>query len=109
MKTLLALLASSAMAIAYAQKAGCDGPESHQLDFWIGDWDLTYRQAGKVDHSRNRITRTLDGCVVLEEFSGAPGVDLDGRSVSMYDRASSRWKQTWVDNHGAYLDFSGGP
>jgi len=39
---------------------------------------------------------------------GAPGTPLKGRSVSMYDRASGRWKQTWVDNSGDYLDFTGG-
>jgi hypothetical protein len=109
MKNLPALLFSLVALAAQAQAAGCDGAESRQLDFWLGDWDLTYTQAGKVDHSRNHVTKTLDGCVVMEEFSGAPGVVLDGRSVSMYDRTSSRWKQTWVDNNGAYLDFVGGP
>ena len=109
MKTLPALALLLVAWGAHAQAPGCDAPESHELDFWLGDWDLTYTQAGKVDHSRNRVTKTLDGCVVMEEFSGAPGVALDGRSVSMYDRTASKWKQTWVDNNGAYLDFVGGP
>jgi len=109
MKTLLVFLGCLAAAQALAQTVGCDSPESRQLDFWLGDWDLTYAQAGKVDHSHNRVTKTLDGCVVMEAFTGAPGVALDGRSVSMYDRTASKWKQTWVDNNGAYLDFVGGP
>jgi hypothetical protein len=107
MKTLLALLCGIAALSTQAQ-VGCTGAESHQMDFWLGEWDLTYSQGGQVAHSRNRVTKTLDGCVVLEEFTGAPGVALDGRSVSMYDRTASRWKQTWVDNNGAYLDFAGG-
>jgi hypothetical protein len=93
---------------ALGQKTGCDSPESHQFDFWLGDWELAYREDGQEAHSRNRVTRILDGCAILEEFSGAPGVKLDGRSVSTFDRATSQWKQTWVDNSGSYLDFTGG-
>ena len=48
--------------------------------------------------SRNRITKVLDGCAILEEFSGAPGSKLDGRSFSQFDTATKQWKQTWVDN-----------
>src|SRR6185436_10682044 len=90
---------------AHAQAPrGCDSPEFRQLDFWVGEWDLTYGDGNK---GRNRITKILDGCVILEEFSGAPGVQLDGRSFSTFDRATGRWKQTWVDSSGSYLDFVG--
>ena len=84
---------------------GCDTPESKLLDFWVGDWELTYAGPdGKPVKSRNRITKILDGCAVLEEFSGAP---LKGHSVSTYDKATKQWRQTWVDNTSAYLDFTG--
>ena len=102
-----ALLGLAFAPYALAQAKGCDSPESHQLDFWLGDWDLSYAKNGQVVHSANRITRVLDGCVILEEFTGAPGTALDGRSVSTYDPAVSRWKQAWVDNQGSYLDFDG--
>jgi hypothetical protein len=97
---------------AVAQTAplhGCDSPESRQFDFWVGDWELSYKGPdGKVAASRNRITRILDGCVLLEQFAGAPGTKLDGHSVSTYDRNTKQWKQAWVDNTGSYLDFTGG-
>ena len=32
---------------------------------------------------------------------------LRGKSVSVFDTPSAKWKQTWVDNQGAYLDFTG--
>lgn len=32
---------------------------------------------------------------------------LRGTSVSTFDANSKKWKQTWVDNQGAYLDFVG--
>lgn len=104
-----ALLLAGLHAAAQQPQPGCDSPESKQFDFWLGEWDLSYKGPdGKVAHSRNRITRILDGCSVLEEFTGAPGVPLNGRSYSTYDRNAQRWKQTWVDNMGSYLDFVGG-
>lgn len=107
MRTLLALLLVPAA--VHAQQApvyGCDSPESHQLDFWVGEWDLSYANAkGETAKSRNRITKTLDGCVVLEEFTGGTGTKLDGRSFSTFDRATKRWKQVWVDNTASYLEF----
>jgi hypothetical protein len=87
---------------------GCDSPESKQLDFWLGDWELSFVEDGKPGRSRNRVTKILDGCAVLEEFTGAPGTRLHGRSLSTFDRATGQWKQTWVDNSASYLDFSGG-
>ena len=93
---------------ARAQAYGCDSPESKQFDFWLGEWELSYVDEGKPGKSRNRVSKVLDGCAVLEEFSGAPGTKLNGRSYSTFDRAGKTWKQTWVDNTGAYLDFTGG-
>jgi hypothetical protein len=111
---LLALLVAAAVLAATAVIAqsqpqyGCDSAESRQLDFWVGEWDLAYvGPNGQPAKSRNRITKTLDGCAILEEFTGAPGTKLDGRSYSAYDRAGKRWKQTWVDNTASYLDFVG--
>ena len=90
-------------------RPGCESAESRQFDFWLGDWELSYKGPdGKAATSRNRITKILDGCALLEEFSGPPGTPLQGRSHSTYDRGAGRWKQTWVDNTGSYLDFSGG-
>ena len=49
----------------------------------------------------------LDGCIVEENFSGGEAMHLRGRSVSVFDARAGRWKQTWVDNEGGYLDFIG--
>jgi hypothetical protein len=100
-------LAAAPAAWGQAPTYGCDSPESRQLDFWVGDWELAYKgPSGAPATSRNRITRTLDGCVILEEFTGAPGTKLDGRSFSTYDRATKQWRQVWVDNTASYLDFT---
>lgn len=108
MKTFLCAAVMLASSAVQAQTYGCDSPESKQLDFWLGEWELSYVEEGKQRKSRNRITKTLDGCAVLEEFTGAPGTKLDGRSISTFDRFTQRWKQTWVDNTASYLDFNGG-
>jgi hypothetical protein len=49
----------------------------------------------------------MDGCVVQENFSGESSMHLRGTSVSLFDVRSGKWKQTWVDNEGSYLDFTG--
>lgn len=89
---------------------GCDSPESKQLDFWVGEWELTTVGAapGAPNKSRNKVSRIMGGCVILEEFTGGAASKLDGHSVSAFDRATKQWKQTWVDNTASYLDFKGG-
>ena len=106
----LLLVGILAPCAAAAQPAahGCDSPQSREFDFWLGLWDLSYVAEGKPATSRNRVTKILDGCAVLEEFSGPPGTRLEGRSLSTFDRATRTWKQTWVDNTASYLDFTGG-
>ncbi len=85
----------------------CSAPEIKQFDFWIGDWNLTWpgKQPAEIGHGRNTVTRILGGCVIQENFSGE-AAHLRGTSVSTFD-ASGKWRQTWVDNEGAYLDFMG--
>ena len=87
----------------------CDAAQQKQFDFWIGEWDLTWpgEKPGDVGHGSNRIKRIMDGCIVQENFSGADSMYFRGTSVSVFDTNSGRWKQTWVDNEGGYLDFIG--
>jgi len=86
----------------------CDAPEFRQFDFWVGDWDLSWTTDGKLQQGRNTITRILDGCVVAESFRSGPPENLDGISHSTWDREAKLWRQAWLDNTGAYLDFTGG-
>jgi hypothetical protein len=79
----------------------CDSPAARQFDFWVGDWEFNGPSGGGI----NRVSKILDNCVVFENFSGTP---LKGQSLSVFDRATQKWKQTWVDNTAGYLDFSGG-
>jgi hypothetical protein len=62
---------------------------------------------GQTDRGMNSVQRILDGCIVQENFSGADAMHLRGQSVSIFDVRAGKWKQTWVDNEGGYLDFVG--
>lgn len=88
----------------------CTGPEWKQLDFWIGEWDLTWPAHGPnpAGTGSNRIEKVLGGCVVEESFAASGPSPLVGRSFSTYDPRTKSWRQTWVDNQGSYLDFTGG-
>lgn len=83
---------------------GCDSPESRQFDFWLGDWEFNSQGSKGI----NRVTKILGGCVVFEQFGDGTPNTLNGQSFSTYDRATKKWKQTWVDNTATYLDFTGG-
>ena len=85
-----------------------DGTE---LDFWIGTWDVTWAgDAGAGGAGTNRIGRILGDRVIHERFEGAD-VDstLHGESWSVFDAERHLWRQTWVDDQGAYLDLVGEP
>lgn len=80
-------------------------PDGSELDFWIGDWDVSWAGDGT---GTNRLTRILGGRVIREEFSGrSPRGSLDGLSLSVYDPQRALWRQTWVDDQGSYIDLVG--
>ncbi len=78
----------------------CSGDQYNTLDFWLGDWDVSWQGGGGT----NNIVKTHGGCVVNEDFN-SPG--LQGMSISIYDKTSGKWRQTWMDNQGSYFDFYG--
>jgi hypothetical protein len=80
----------------------CGTPEHRQFDFWIGEWSVT--QAGKPAGT-NRIERILDGCALLESWTGASG--FRGNSLNFYDATRKRWHQTWTDTSGLGLAIDG--
>jgi hypothetical protein len=85
-----------------AQPKPCSEPEQKQLEFWVGEWELTWpgNSPGETAHGTNSVQRILEGCIVQENFSGADAAHLRGQSVSIFDVRAGKWKQTWVDNEG---------
>jgi hypothetical protein len=82
--------------------------EAHQFDFWLGEWDLTWDGGGR---GNNTISRILDGQVIQEQFTAFPTSSDDksfqGLSLSVFVPELGKWRQTWVDNSGNYMDFVG--
>jgi hypothetical protein len=78
--------------------------EARQFDFWLGKWEAVW---GDDQHGRNVVTSILNDNVILENFNGQPGMDFAGMSVSVFNRRTGNWQQTWVDSEAGYLDFVG--
>ena len=111
---LFAFLILSVSAVpTFAQENGdsCSAPEYRQLDFWVGEWELTWpggqgnTPEGETGEGVNVITRELGDCVIYESFTGD---GFNGQSFSIYDARAEEWKQTWVDNQGGHIAFTGG-
>ncbi len=78
-------------------------PNASQFDFWLGDWDLSW---GDTSKGTNHISKELNGYVLQENFYD-PVTKYTGKSWSLYDSVNAVWKQTWVDNQGAYIALTG--
>lgn len=94
-----------------AQERSCDTDAGHALDFWIGEWGLTWpggqggTPEGGTGNGTNTVSRVLGDCVIEEQFRMA---GFDGMSVSVFNGRTKDWRQTWVDSQGGYIALSGG-
>lgn len=86
-----------AAAPAPAKIRSClDDPGYHELDFWLGTWDV---QVKGVVVGKNKIERILRGCAIMEHWEARRGDK--GKSLFTYDRVNDTWKQVWVTD-GAF-------
>ena len=76
--------------------------ENHQLDFWLGKWDV-YDRDEKVAESK--IERLSGTCSILESYAQVDG--FSGKSINFYDATLRKWRQTWVDKVGTVSEFTG--
>lgn len=120
LRVLLALAAASLLGALGAMAAGdtppappsppprppkaCATPEFRQFDFWLGDWNVVDPKGSVA--GTNLITLEMDGCVLHEHWTGSKGGH--GESFNIYDGATKRRHQTWVDGFGTLLLLDGG-
>lgn len=81
----------------------------NQFDFWIGEWNV-YDLKGNLAGT-SKITKILDNCVVLEEWTSAnkqQGLVYSGKSFNSYNAATKQWQQNWIDNIGGSTEFLNG-
>jgi len=84
---------------------GCTAPEHRQLDFWLGEWDVSPSATSSVIVAESSITAHEQGCVVMEHWR--PLRAGHGRSMNSYDAADGAWHQMWVDSNGRRTAFRG--
>src|SRR5215470_10812296 len=83
-----------------AAPPGCDAPEYHRLDFWLGEWDV--KDAHGALLGTNVVSRTLRGCAIEEKWTDAEG--HGGQSLFYFDRGLGLWKQVWVTEEGSFKE-----
>ena len=81
-------------------------PESHQFDFWLGEWNVfangTDKQIGE-----SRVESVVDGWALLENWTTG-GQQGTGKSLNSFNRASGQWQQYWVGGGGGISFYKGG-
>lgn len=110
MRTLFAVAATLALstpALAQQQAPNCQASEYRAFDFWIGDWEA-FRADTNAPAGRSSVRAEDSGCVITEHWTSI-GQPYSGRSLNIYDRASQKWEQFWVDSTGNRVRFVGGP
>jgi len=113
MKYLLILLMLFPLTMA-AQETGAEDPgangacsaaEYRQFDFWAGEWIVT---SNGQPAGTNTIEMIHGGCALKESWQGAGEGGISGSSFNIYDAATGKWHQTWVDANGTLLQLDGG-
>lgn len=88
----------------HAQSSPCANHEVfNKLDFWVGEWEVLAPSGQKA--GQNKITKILDSCAILEEWTGAGG--SIGKSLNFYNPQEGKWRQVWIDNFANALFFDG--
>ena len=102
------LAASSTVAVAQqaapAPAAACSDPAYHQLDFWVGRWDVY--PTGKNKLVAHSLIESVYGCGIRENWM--PLSNQPGGSLSIYVPAEKHWEQFWIDSQGSRAFFTGG-
>jgi hypothetical protein len=107
----LLLLAAAQAAVPPPPKtgpAGCDTPQSHQFDFWVGSWEVRPRGADVII-AHSLVEKRYSGCAIRENWMPlGREINGGGGSLSLYDTRRKQWRQAWVDSTGTRVDLDGG-
>ena len=108
MLTIMLAAAVAATANPAPAAAPCAGAEHHQLDFWVGDWNV-FQVSDGTQVGTSRIERVMAGCGIGEHYEApnVQGVAYSGTSYSGYDRKDGQWHQMYVDTNGNVAWYSG--
>jgi hypothetical protein len=77
--------------------------ESRQLDFWLGDWTVTY--PGMAGSAASKVSLDLDKCLLTESWDGGKG--HSGKNMFAYSSDDRSWHGMFADNQGRVHVFEG--
>ena len=75
------------------------------FDFWIGEWNV-YKYGTDTLVGYSQIKPILGDKAIRETYQSSRG-PYEGTSLNIYNQASQRWEQFWVDNSGVRLHIKG--
>jgi len=97
-------LSLTALSMPAAADAPCPAnSESRGLDFWLGDWTVTYPGASAA--STSKVSLDLDQCLVVESWRGGKG--HSGKNFLAYSSDDQSWHGMFADNEGRVHVFEG--
>ena len=76
---------------------------SRQLDFWLGDWTVSYPAMSAT--STSKVHLALDKCLVVESWVGGKG--QTGENMFAYSPDDKSWHGMFADNEGRVHIFEG--
>jgi tetratricopeptide (TPR) repeat protein len=89
--------------VAKAAEPCKNSPEYRRFDFWVGEWDVQNPMGQPAGTSS--IQQILNDCIVFENWTGLNG--YTGKSFNLYNSATGKWEQIWVDAMGAITKYEG--
>ncbi|HKD80442.1 MAG TPA: hypothetical protein VKH81_12165 [Candidatus Angelobacter sp.] len=72
--------------------------ESRQLDYWLGNWNITVPGRTADNNSKSKVYLSLDKCVVIESWEDGRG--HAGENMFAYNAENKRWYGMFADNRG---------
>jgi len=90
---------------APSQPAGCTSEQSRQFDFWVGSWEVFAANNLETKVADSLIERLYGGCAIRENWMPLRGGS--GGSLNAYISSTQKWRQTWADSSGSFVDFEG--
>ena len=104
---LASLVALGGNEAAFAQEAAaCAASEFHELDFWIGEWEVFSGEDGPKS-ADVVVEPILGGCGLHETWTGARGPRGNGRGLATYEKSTGDWHYFWISAGGSMSVWTG--
>ncbi len=103
---LVAIAGASWLGTAFAADASApcsNNMDGRQLDYWLGDWIVTY--PGASGSGTSRVYLSLEQCLLVESWDSGTG--FSGENIFAYNPEDQLWHGLYADNHAHVHVFEG--